>query len=87
MPDVNYAHRFLRNSNGVCKEMVGSRKQGFELCHLPEDAVVHKRYEPPCKDHWHRNVVLLNIRDLSWGFFVTYKCNDCGREFENAKPF
>ena len=40
MSDRNYMHEFLPNRRGVCKQYLSNG-----LCHEPEDAIVHKRWE------------------------------------------
>lgn len=45
MPDVNYSHEFDPSRKGICKQIVGGKKRGYEICGLPEDAPVHKRWE------------------------------------------
>ncbi len=44
MSDPNYAHQFDPNRNGLCIATVGGKKRGYWMCHLPEEAPVHKRW-------------------------------------------
>jgi hypothetical protein len=44
MSDVNYSHEFQPNRKGLCTQIIGGRKTGYTICHLPEDASAHEKW-------------------------------------------
>ena len=45
MSDPRYAHKFIPNRQGLCKQIIGG-----EICHEKEDFISHQRWEERHKD-------------------------------------